>query len=255
MRRMFAAAAMAATSGAALSAYGVAAPSHLRPPAPGRAVVVASPSTAPHRRLPPLEPPGTTSRQKPATSRPAGARSPARSAPVRVAIPALGISSALGPARGLRADGTIADAPLSGPTWSLPWWYDGGPAPGQSGSAVILGHVDSAAGAGHLGVFFRLGALRPGQQIAVTSAGGVVTYWSVISTRLYGNRNFPDALVYRRAGPPVLRLVTCGGSFDWKTRLYQSATVVTARPTVTGPGKSAAPDTSRARGGNRASTP
>lgn len=156
----------------------------------------------------------------------------ARSAPVRVAIPALGISSPLGPARGLKADGTLDDAPLTGPSWSLPWWYYGGPAPGQYGSAVILGHVDSASGAGHLGVFFRLGALLPGQQIAVTLANNAVTHWTVTSTLLYGDAQFPNALVYSRTGPPVLRLVTCGGSFDWQTHEYQSATVVTARPTT-----------------------
>ncbi len=153
-----------------------------------------------------------------------------RSAPVSVAIPAIGVSSVLGPERGLNPDGTIDDAPLSGPTWALPWWYDGGPAPGQDGSAVILGHVDSAVGAGHLGVFYRLGDVQPGASITVTSADGATTDWVVVSTVLYPDQGFPDAVVYDPTGPPTLRLVTCGGAFDPQTHSYQSAVVVTARP-------------------------
>jgi hypothetical protein len=50
-------------------------------------------------------------------------------------------------------------------------WYDLGPAPGQAGPAVIVGHVDSYQAPGAL---FRLGALRPGDQIYFTRAGGTM---------------------------------------------------------------------------------
>jgi hypothetical protein len=143
----------------------------------------------------------------------------ARSAPVSIDIPALSISSSLGPARGLESSGAIDDAPLSGPSWSLPWWYDEGPAPGQDGSAVILGHVDSAIGTGGLGVFLRLGDVRPGESIDVGLADRSTTHWIASSTYLYSDAAFPDALVYSGSGRPTLRLVTCGGSFDWQTHL------------------------------------
>ncbi len=151
-----------------------------------------------------------------------------RSAPAQLELAALAISSPLGPVRGLNPDGTLDDAPLSGPIWSLPWWYDEGPTPGQSGSAVILGHVDSALGQGGLGVFFRLGDARVGEGIDVTLANGTTTHWTVTSVRLYADSDFPDSVVYARSGPPVLRLVTCGGAFDWSTHEYVSAVVVTA---------------------------
>ncbi len=154
---------------------------------------------------------------------------PQASPPARIEIPSLGVSSVLGPPRGLTPAGTIDDAPLSGPTWPLPWWYDGGPAPGQPGSAVILGHVNSAIGAGHLGVFFRLGDLKVGQTVAVVLADGVVTHWVVESDVMYPDAHFPDAVVYARSGPPTLRLVTCGGTYNWSTHVYESAVVVTAR--------------------------
>lgn len=163
---------------------------------------------------------------------PPGSATALMSPPVKIAIPSLAISSHLGPGRGLKANGTIDDAPLSGPTWSLPWWYNGGPIPGQDGSAVILGHVDSALGAGHLGVFFHLGDLRPGQNVTVTLANGTVTRWTVTSIILYPDGQFPDTVIYGRYGPPTLRLVTCGGPFDYQTHHYDAATVVTAHATA-----------------------
>jgi len=93
---------------------------------------------------------------------------------------------------------------------------------------VLLGHVDSALGEGHLGVFFNLGNLSNGQAVDVTLADGVVTRWITISNVLYPDANFPVAVVYNPSGPPMLRLVTCGGQFDANTGHYQSAIVVTA---------------------------
>lgn len=153
----------------------------------------------------------------------------ARSAPVHISIPSIGVTSNLGPARGLTAADTITDAPLSGPIWNLPWWVSVGPAPGQDGSAAIIGHVDSAIGAGHLGVFFRLGNLAPGSLISVTLEDGAATNWIVKSNVLYPDSTFPDATVYAKTGPPTLTLITCGGAFDYTTHLYKSAVVITAR--------------------------
>jgi len=152
-----------------------------------------------------------------------------RSAPVHISIPAIGVTSQLGPARGITTADTVTDAPLTGPIWNLPWWLSTGPAPGQDGSAAILGHVDSAIGAGHLGVFFKLGNLAPGAPISVTLADGTVTDWVVTSDILYPDTSFPDASVYTKAGPPTLSLITCGGTFNYTTHLYESAVVITAR--------------------------
>jgi sortase family protein len=240
MRRWLPAAAVIGSAGLALSVYGISTPPHVHPPisvAPGspRAEKSLSPT---HRALS-----GSTSSSASTTvPRPVRRERPRalvhkvaskeqepRSAPARLALPSLGISSRLGPARGLNPDGTLNDAPLSGPTWSLPWWYDQGPSPGQSGSAVILGHVDSALGEGGLGVFFRLGDVLAGQRIDVTLANHITTHWTVTSVRLYADALFPDALVYARTGPPALRLVTCGGAFDWSTHEYESSLVVTAQ--------------------------
>ncbi len=249
MRRWLPAVAVIGSAGLALSVYGISNPPHVQPPisvaaGTGRAEKALSPT---HRAISrstssstTTTRPGPLSHQRPHAPVPhapvphapvhevAISSQEPRSAPASLALPSLGISSRLGPARGLNPDGTVDDAPLVGPTWSLPWWYDGGPSPGQSGSSVILGHVDSALGQGSLGVFFRLGEVRAGQRIDVTLADHITTRWTVTSVRLYTDALFPDALIYARTGPPVLRLVTCGGAFDWSTHEYESALVVTA---------------------------
>lgn len=65
--------------------------------------------------------------------------------------------------------------------------YDGGPALGQLGSAVILGHVDSTLGPGKL---FNFKLLEAGDLIHVTVAGGVVTTFVVNRVAEYAKSHF-----------------------------------------------------------------
>jgi len=102
-------------------------------------------------------------------------------------------------------------------------WYRYGPTPGQSGSAVLLGHVDSYRGPG---VFFNLKRLRAGAAIYVGLANGHTATFRVRRVVLYPKDAFPDELIYTKVGPPELTLVTCGGQFDFSTRSYESNVVV-----------------------------
>lgn len=104
-------------------------------------------------------------------------------------------------------------------------WYRLGPAPGAPGSAVILGHVDSAEGPA---VFARLRTLAPGTRIVVEHADGALTRFAVRSVATYANEDFPAARVYRNRGAPTLTLVTCGGAYDAAKGGYQANVVVTA---------------------------
>ena len=84
--------------------------------------------------------------------------------PVYLSIPVIGVHTRL-IRLGLTAQGTL-QVPAS---TSVAGWYTGGPRPGQVGSAVIAGHIDSYLGPG---VFFRLRLLRPGDRVYVRQAGG-----------------------------------------------------------------------------------
>ena len=90
-----------------------------------------------------------------------------------------------------------------------PGWYKYGPTPGQEGSAVILGHVDSYQGPA---VFYRLADLRLGNLVYVKEADGKTLHFAVIGLREYSKKTFPDKLVYGPRKYAALQLVTCGGS-------------------------------------------
>jgi hypothetical protein len=147
----------------------------------------------------------------------------ARSLPVSVEIPSIGVHSHL-LHLGLNADGTIQVPSLSTAADEAAW-YKYSATPGQRGASVIEGHVDSDQGPA---VFFRLGALRPGERINVTLADGVTAVFRVTGVRQYTKINFPARTIYGASGYAALHLITCGGVFDYATGHYLSTTVVFA---------------------------
>lgn len=155
----------------------------------------------------------------------------ARSLPVAIRIPAIGVSSGVQDL-GLNPDGTIA-VPQPGPLYNEAAWYEYSPTPGQLGPAVVEGHVDSAAEGPS--VFFRLGALVPGEHVDVTRADHTVAVFTVTAVRRYPKDAFPTAAVYGNTHRAALRLVTCGGSFDRASGHYTSNIVVFADLTASRP--------------------
>jgi hypothetical protein len=145
------------------------------------------------------------------------------SRPVRLGIPSLGTSAVLDVV-GLNADRSL-QVPAPGPNYGHPAWYSGSPSPGELGPAVIIGHVDSVTGPS---VFFRLGALQPGDRIEVSRADGSMVEFSVTGVRRYAKSRFPTQLVFGRTAYPALRLITCGGPFDRATGHYRDDIVVFA---------------------------
>lgn len=146
-----------------------------------------------------------------------------RSLPKAVDIPAIGVHAKL-MRLGVGSNGAMRVPPLRTRAGDAAW-YKYSPAPGQIGASVIEGHVDSYRGPA---VFFRLGALRPGDTVNVTLADGVTAVFRVTGVRQYHKSKFPAKFIYRAAGYAALRLITCGGSFDDATRSYRSSTVVFA---------------------------
>ena len=138
--------------------------------------------------------------------------------PIHLSIPALHMSVGVSQL-GLNRDGS----PAVPTNFQLPGWYKFGPSPGQRGSAVILGHVDSYRGRA---VFYSLVNLRPGNRIFVTLANGRKVQFAVIGLRMYTKRQFPIRLVYGPRTYSALQLVTCGGVFDHRTGHYLSNIVV-----------------------------
>jgi sortase (surface protein transpeptidase) len=150
------------------------------------------------------------------------------SVPVSIGIPAIGVQSAV-ISIGKAADGTLA-VPQPGPNLNKAAWYEDSVTPGQDGPAVIEGHIDSVYGPS---VFFKLGALRPGDQITVTRRDDSVVRFQVNAVRSYATHgDFPTEIVYGGdLGQPTLRLITCS-NFDDSTGHYVGNTVVYAHLTA-----------------------
>jgi hypothetical protein len=146
-----------------------------------------------------------------------------RSEPVSVDIPAIGVSSGL-LHLGDTADGAI-QVPALPSQASEAAWYQYSATPGQIGASVIEGHVDSYEGPA---VFFKLGALRPGDRVDVQLADGVTAVFRVTGVRKYLKSSFPAKAIFGATDYAALRLITCGGVFDYETGHYLSSVVVFA---------------------------
>jgi sortase (surface protein transpeptidase) len=145
-------------------------------------------------------------------------------APVRIEIPAIHVASSLARL------GRAADRTVQVPSrWAVAGWYASGTRPGDPGSAVILGHVDSKSGPA---VFYRLRELRRGDLVEVARADGSRVRFTVQRVQEYPKARFPTADVYYPTLTPALRLVTCGGEFDATAGHYRSNIIVfaTLRP-------------------------
>jgi sortase (surface protein transpeptidase) len=155
------------------------------------------------------------------------ASSPPVALPVSLTIPAIGVSTSL-VQLGLTTAGTL-QVPSS---TAVAGWYSGSPRPGQTGAAVIAGHVDSQAGPA---VFFRLRLLQPGQLVYVRRADGSLAVFQVNAVQTYLKTQFPTSAVYNALPDAQLRLITCGGTFDYATGHYLSNVVVSATLDSGGP--------------------
>jgi hypothetical protein len=156
----------------------------------------------------------------PAIQTPSPAQTISVSPPVSLTIPAIGVSTKL-IHLGVTKAGTLQ---VPGST-TVAGWYTGSPPPGAIGSAVIAGHVDSYLGPG---VFYRLRLLHPGELIYVRQAGGKLAIFKVSTVRQYPKSGFPTDAVYGPTPAPTLRLITCGGTFDFSTGHYLSNVIVFA---------------------------
>jgi sortase (surface protein transpeptidase) len=153
-----------------------------------------------------------------------------RSQPVSVDIPAIGVTSKL-LHLGDAPDGTMAVPDLD-TSASEAAWYKYSATPGQIGPSVIEGHVDSYHGPA---VFFRLGALRPGDTVDVRLADGTTAIFRVTGVRQYLKSNYPAKDIYGKTNYAALRLITCGGAFDYATGHYLSSIIVYASLTSSRP--------------------
>ncbi|GHC00099.1 MULTISPECIES: class F sortase [Streptomyces rochei group] len=130
----------------------------------------------------------------------------ARSVPVGLRIPAIGVDTPV-MRLGLAADGTVEVPPVTED--DVAGWYRHSPTPGRIGPSVLLGHV--TVGSHGDGVFRRLARLHRGDRVEARLANGTVAGFAVTEVRTVAKADFPTDDVYGDVDRPELRLITCGG--------------------------------------------
>ncbi len=173
-------------------------------------------------------PPVTSATTTPVETVQPGPPSLPRSVPTSIHIPAIDVRAPV-TTLGLNPDHTV-EVPTD---FSQTGWYRHGPTPGETGPAVILGHVDSHRGPA---VFYRLDQLTPGDRVHIARADGTTATFRVEAIGRYPKTAFPTDRVYGPTPGAELRLITCGGRFNTTTRSYTDNIVAYAHldPTTQG---------------------
>ncbi|MFC9846504.1 class F sortase [Streptomyces sp. NPDC060223] len=154
----------------------------------------------------------------------AAARALPHSPPDRIRIPSIHVNAPL-MGLGLTPQGSLNVPPAA--KKNLAGWYEAGTTPGETGTAIVAGHVDNADGPA---VFYDLGALKKGSRIEVERRDSSTAVFTVDAIEVYDADDFPDEKVYGAAHRPELRVITCGGGYS-KSTGYQGNVVVFAHLT------------------------
>ncbi|UYQ60827.1 class F sortase [Streptomyces peucetius] len=157
-------------------------------------------------------------------SKPSAPPDPAlpRSAPTRLVIPQIGVDApftdlAIGPSGAL-------DAPPADDV-NLVGWFAAGVSPGERGTSIIAGHVDTVTSPA---VFAELSELEPGHRFHVRRKDGTTATFVVDSLESFHKGAFPNERVYADTPDAQVRLITCSGSYDRKAKDYTENLVVFA---------------------------
>lgn len=141
--------------------------------------------------------------------------------PAILRIPSIGVSATI------EHVGLMESGQMENPTtWETVAWYRNGPKPGEHGSAVIAGHLDSNTAQA---VFWNIHTLTPGDEIEVIDMFGIEHTFFVTRIETYPVVEAPMQELFRTTGSPQLVLVTCDG--EWRgIRGYEKRLVVYASP-------------------------
>ncbi|MEV6617929.1 class F sortase [Streptomyces sp. NPDC051051] len=145
-----------------------------------------------------------------------------RSSPVRLLIPKISVDAPFTDLA-IGAGGQL-QAPPPHDT-NLVGWYAKGASPGETGTAIIAGHVDTATSAA---VFAELSALKKGDVFRVRRADGRTPVFVVDSVEKFDKDRFPSQRVYGDTPDAQVRLITCAGDYDRTIKDYTENLVVFA---------------------------
>ncbi|MFM9556960.1 MULTISPECIES: class F sortase [Streptomyces] len=183
-------------------------------------------SRPPNARHAPQAAPTSPAEEAAPVERPADRRQRAPGArPVRLLIPEIQVSAPFVPLS-VGRNGQL-DAPPADDV-NLVGWHAEGAVPGETGTAIIAGHVDTATSPA---VFAGLGELEKGDVFHVVRSDRTRISFVVDALETFEKDDFPDERVYADADRPEVRLITCAGDYDRKVMDYTENLVVFAHRT------------------------
>lgn len=144
-----------------------------------------------------------------------------RKSPVLLSIPAINVSAVV-----LYAGLTPAGAMGSPETPDDVAWFDLGPRPGETGSAVISGHFGWKNGIP--AVFDDLHKLKKGDRITTEDEAGTKTTFIVRKLQKLKEHEDASEVFASYDGGAHLNLITCGGEWNRSKKSYSDRLVVFA---------------------------
>jgi LPXTG-site transpeptidase (sortase) family protein len=128
--------------------------------------------------------------------------------PSRLVIPRINVDAPIEDV-GIASNGDL-QTPTKNP-WDGAGWYSNGPRPGESGSAVINGHLDRPGG--YPATFWNLRDLTPGDTVMVLDAQGKTHTFRVLRVASYDPQQAPLQEIFGTTGGTFLNLITCAGTW------------------------------------------
>jgi LPXTG-site transpeptidase (sortase) family protein len=145
-----------------------------------------------------------------------------RSRPLRLLIPKIWVDAPFTDLT-MGSDGQLQPPPAH--DTNVVGWYAAGASPGEAGTAIIAGHLDTTTSAA---VFANLGELQKGDVFSVVRADGHTASFGVDSVKTFAKDRFPSKSVYGDTPQAEVRLITCAGEYDRTARDYTDNLVVFA---------------------------
>jgi sortase A len=139
--------------------------------------------------------------------------------PIKLSIPSAKVKA------NIQYVGRTTKGNMGSPTnFSEVAWYKHGTVPGETGSAVMAGHVDNALALA--GVFKNLKNLKIGDDVYVTRHDGNQLHFVVQDIQRYPYNAIPTDTIFNRNDGAYLNLVTCEGEWLQDQKTYEERLVV-----------------------------
>ncbi|UOQ94028.1 class F sortase [Halobacillus shinanisalinarum] len=138
--------------------------------------------------------------------------------PTNVKVPSIGIDAPVNEV------GVLENGQMGVPkNNAVAGWFEPGTKPGNTGNAVLAGHVDNRSGPA---VFYYLKNLQKGDEIIVTNEEGKELTYVVQKLESYPADEAPIKEIFGKTDKKRLNLITCTGVFDDEKRTYLDRLVV-----------------------------